>query len=291
MAHPRKRGKSWRIEIKLKGVRDSATRATKAEAVAWATAREAEILAGARGEIVPLTVAKGLERYALEVSPTKGGARWEIVRIGKFLRTLVFRDLQMSEVRSRDIALWRDDALASGLAPASVRRELNLLRSVFERAKKEWGAVAENPVRGVESPRSSPARTRRAPENELERILLAVGWGDEEQAVRPAQRVGIAVLWAVETAMRAGEIVGLTWDAVDVASRVATLPKTKNGDRREVPLTRRAVELHDLRAEALTRLARKVDVLTLARIAGHRDPRTLMVYYRETAADIAARLG
>ena len=48
---------------------------------------------------------------------------------------------------------------------------------------------------------------------------------------------------------------------------------------------------HDARALALTRLAKKVDVLTLARIAGHRNLKSLMVYYRESAEDIAKRLG
>jgi hypothetical protein len=42
---------------------------------------------------------------------------------------------------------------------------------------------------------------------------------------------------------------------------------------------------------ALTSLARKVDVMTLARISGHKDLRILMnTYYRETAEQIAARL-
>jgi integrase len=51
------------------------------------------------------------------------------------------------------------------------------------------------------------------------------------------------------------------------------------------------LHFHDSRAEALTRLARKVDVMTLARISGHKDLRTLMeTYYRESASDIAARL-
>lgn len=50
------------------------------------------------------------------------------------------------------------------------------------------------------------------------------------------------------------------------------------------------LHFHDSRAEALTRLARKVDVLTLAKISGHADIRQLMTYYRETAEDIAARL-
>lgn len=48
---------------------------------------------------------------------------------------------------------------------------------------------------------------------------------------------------------------------------------------------------HDARATALTHMARRMDVMTLARISGHRDLSLLLqVYYRETAADIAARL-
>ena len=48
---------------------------------------------------------------------------------------------------------------------------------------------------------------------------------------------------------------------------------------------------HDLRHEAATRLARKLDVLDLARMTGHRDPKSLLTYYNPTAAEIAKRLG
>ena len=52
------------------------------------------------------------------------------------------------------------------------------------------------------------------------------------------------------------------------------------------------LHFHDSRAEALTRLSEKVDVLTLAKISGHRDINLLSrVYYRITAAQIALRLG
>jgi integrase len=135
----------------------------------------------------------------------------------------------------------------------------------------------------------------------------------------------------METAMRAGEIRSLTRARVDVKARVAYLPDTKNGDDREVPLTKDAIALldcmpkgelwedlnagshdalfrkakkragigtvrgehltfHDLRAEALTRLSKKVPLITLAAIAGHRDLNSLQGYYRESASDIAARL-
>lgn len=53
----------------------------------------------------------------------------------------------------------------------------------------------------------------------------------------------------------------------------------------------RDLHFHDARADALTRLSRRVDVMTLARISGHRDLRLLLnTYYRESAEEIAARL-
>ena len=48
---------------------------------------------------------------------------------------------------------------------------------------------------------------------------------------------------------------------------------------------------HDTRHEAITRLARKVDVLDLARITGHKDLKSLMIYYNATASELAQRLG
>lgn len=47
---------------------------------------------------------------------------------------------------------------------------------------------------------------------------------------------------------------------------------------------------HDSRHEAITRLARRLDVLDLARMIGHRDLRSLQVYYNATPAEIESRL-
>ena len=47
---------------------------------------------------------------------------------------------------------------------------------------------------------------------------------------------------------------------------------------------------HDGRATALTRLAKIYNVLELAKIVGHRDPRSLMVYFREGAESLAERM-
>jgi integrase len=48
---------------------------------------------------------------------------------------------------------------------------------------------------------------------------------------------------------------------------------------------------HDSRANALTRLAQVLAPLDLARMIGHRDLGSLLVYYRPSAASIAERLG
>jgi integrase len=138
-------------------------------------------------------------------------------------------------------------------------------------------------------------------------------------------RVHAAFLLSIETGMRAGEMAGLTWDCIDIDCRVAHLPRTKNGRARDVPLSLEAVRilqaldrpdvfgmtspnmsarwvnlrdkagvsrlgLHDARHEAVTRLSKKLDVLALAKMIGHRDIKMLMTYYDEDAADLARRL-
>lgn len=51
------------------------------------------------------------------------------------------------------------------------------------------------------------------------------------------------------------------------------------------------LRFHDSRAAALTRLSRRMDVLKLARISGHKDLNQLLAaYYRDTAADVAAAI-
>mgnify|MGYP001571217275 len=53
----------WRAQIARRGVRDSQTFTSKAAAVAWAGAREAEIMAGVRNQTPNLTVLALFQRY------------------------------------------------------------------------------------------------------------------------------------------------------------------------------------------------------------------------------------
>jgi integrase len=319
MASIRKRGLSWRVELYRNGTRESASFPTKQQAAAWAHQREAEL----GGQRLPdNTLGAALRRYSRDVSPTHKGERWEIARLGMMGRDELAR-VHLPSLKPAHVADWRDRRLKL-VQPGSVAREMTLLRSVLEIARKEWGWLHTNPAKDVGKPSSPASRKRRIPQAEIDRLTLALGL-DTLKADTANNRVGLAFLFALETAMRAGEITGLQW--ADVGAKSVRLPDTKNGDSREVPLstTARAIlavlprtqapvfdlqpgtrdtlfrrardaaqipnlHFHDSRAEAIWRLSKKLDVMELARVIGHRDLRSLLIYYQTTADELADKL-
>ena len=314
-----RRGKSWRVRVYVNGVRDSGTFPTKAQAIAWGQMREAELT----GKQLPdRTVGDALDRYAREVSPTHKGERWEVLRLALIGRDALAR-VRLPSLRATHVADWRDRRLQA-VSGASVRREFNLLQSVFGVARREWGWLDSDPLDGVKRPSAPASRKRRITQDEIDRLTLALGYDGGEPAT-VSHRVALAFLFAIETAMRSGEILGLQW--ADMGAKSVRLPKTKNGDVRHVPLSSRAREIlallpvddgpvfglrsdqrdalfrkarnaakipdlhfHDSRAEAIWRLSKKLDVMELARVIGHRDLRSLMLYYNADADALADRL-
>jgi len=323
MATYQKRGAVWQVQVRRQGVRKAASFRTKAEAASWAAKVEAEIFAGLRGEVPDKSVGDLLERYRDEVSVTKRGERWERLRIGLLLRD-PFANVRLPRLTPADVAAWRDRRLTQVTA-ASVSREWTLLSHAFNIAVREWCWLRDNPFKTVRRPRLPPSRDRRISQVEIDRLLFALGYVSGETPTSVTARVGAAFLFAIETAMRAGEICGLTWSRISGAT--ACLPLTKNGSMRIVPLSPAALAIldqlprtgelvfglrtsqvdalfrkakaralitdlhfHDTRHEAITRLARKLDVLDLARMVGIRDLRILMVYYNAKPDEIAQRL-
>ena len=50
------------------------------------------------------------------------------------------------------------------------------------------------------------------------------------------------------------------------------------------------LHFHDTRYEAVTRLSKKLEVLELARVIGHNDIKSLMIYYNATIDELADKL-
>ena len=88
MASFQKRPSGWRVELQVKGQRECRTFDTKAQAQAWAALRETELRQAIQsGVVAGKKVLDVLDRYAREVSPTKRGQRWEILRLAAIGRT------------------------------------------------------------------------------------------------------------------------------------------------------------------------------------------------------------
>lgn len=243
IARKGKGGIHYRALIRKLGVTQCATFPTKAQAQAWATVREAEILAGARGLPTKHTVADAIDEFINRVIDRRKGARWERIRLEKFKRDsprLCAKPL--GKLTSDDMAKWRDHRLGE-VSGSSVAREMNLWGALFSIAASEWRWVSSSPIKGVRRPTEPAARRRGITEAEIEAICASLGAGPVNAEVKDA------FLLSLETAMRAGEILGLTWDHVDLVNRVVTLPVTKNGDSRQVPLSTLALNILKERLE------------------------------------------
>ncbi len=319
MASFQKYGKGWRVFVKRKGVSKTGTFATKREAQDWALRMESLILSST-DEKRKRSFREMLLRYLDEVTVRKRDGRWERYFIARLLKHPIADVVGLDET---DVAAYRDERLRS-VQGVTVSREMTVMAHICNVAIREWKWMVSNPVSNVRKPPENRARDRRVTVAEIQLLEDAAQYSVPPQSIM--QRTMHAFHFAVETAMRAGEIESLIWENVDLEKRTVFLPMTKNGMPRTVPLSGRAVDLlrqlpvsgasvfnlanlsasfivlkkkagikdlhfHDTRHEAITRLAKKLDVLTLARMVGHRNVQQLMTYYNESAEDIAKKLG
>ena len=94
---------------------------------------------------------------------------------------------------------------------------MNLLSSLFETAKNEWGATnLSNPVSAVKRPRDGAARERRLTPVERHQLL-------SEAAKLANSLIHLAILIALKTGMRQGEILKLQWDDIDLGRDIISV--------------------------------------------------------------------
>lgn len=326
MASIRKRGRTWAAEVRMRGVRQCATFATKAEAVEWSAEIERKARRGEASQITRRTVGDVFDAYAEKVSPTKRGAAWEARRL-LFYGCDPIAKVRLAELTTKHWAEFRDRRLQE-VSAATLNRDFHLLSHALKVAWKEWGWLAGNPLSDVRRPKEAGPRRRRLMAGELEALRIATGYRPEKVPATAQARVQAAFEFALETALRSGEIVALRRS--DVSERHVHISQSKTGEPRDVPLSARAREIigqvlplgldplfgltarqrdalwrkgreragiaglnfHDSRREALTRLARIYGVLELAAISGHADIGTLRtVYYAPRVEELAEKIG
>jgi integrase len=308
----RKRGKSWNAQVRIAGWR-SFTKSfkSKSDAKLWIDELERKLHSAPIPDIQidrKITLGELLIKYADEVSPSHKGCVAETCRLKSISRRWI-GELDIRYLTKQHFIQYRDDRMTV-VTGSSVGSELALMKRVLDTAVKKWGyGIPYNPIKDIEFPKGSTARTRRLVGDEKERLLTAAS----------SQRniyIASIIEFAIETGMRRSEILKLRWCDVDLEHGFASLYDTKNGEDRRVPLTKRCIEVlqtipqtdervfpvsatclrlawnrarkkagitdlrfHDLRHEAVSRFFEMgMSVPEVALISGHKDVRQLFRY-------------
>jgi integrase len=327
MASIRQRSGKWQARVNRTGfpaeVRSFETRGA---AQRWARTIEAAMDRGAHqspAKANEVLLRDILERYMLEVSPSKRGHLDEVIRI-RFLQRAKIAGYSLSKLSPEIVAGFRDARLRK-VGAGAVIRDLSLLSSVINHARREWGVTAGNPCALVRKPPTPAGRSRVLSVEEEVRLAIAL----EPKGWRNSWMLPLVKL-ALETAMRRGELLALQWRNIDLARQTAYLPTSKSGKPRTVPLSMGAVALlaslpktdadivfpiaaqtmeaafkrarvradladlrfHDLRHTATSRMAHKLpNVIELASVTGHQTIQMLKRYYHPSAEALAQKLG
>ncbi len=264
---------SWQYTFKRAGVLESPiylTFDTEVEGDAFAAKLDALLDRG----IVPaeyqirqtiISIAELVKEYERDAHPSAKdmGA----------LRTIL--PTRGSVTLDRITAGWVDDWIqemkrVDNLAPATIRAKVGALaRATDWGMRKGLCKFPDHPLRSLpdgyaqytkadaklakNGQRQDVERDRRLEPGEWERILQVLDVGVLPRQQRPLKLEGrrdkralkCFVVLAVETAMRMREMFTLTYGQVDLDRRTIFLDKTKNGDKRQVPLS--SVALQELR--------------------------------------------
>ncbi|HKB24682.1 MAG TPA: site-specific integrase [Methylomirabilota bacterium] len=192
---------------------------------------------------------------------------WAKLSLGSVHRTILprFGSLKLLAIRQDDIERWYGERVTR-VKPSTANKELGRLKHLLGRAVA-WKYLKHNPAQPVRKMKENPGRVRYLTPEERELLL---------REANPALR--LYILAALQTGARRSELVRLRWADVDLKRRLITFPKTKNGDRRAVPL-------NDSLAVALAVLPRGLDPET--RVFPERDPHVVS----RSFARLVRRLG
>ena len=144
-----------------------------------------------------------------------------------------FGNLSMGDLNPRIIEQWQSERLKK-VKPSTVNRLTGCLKHIVNKGV-EWGMATEDTlkaVRKVKELEENNKRLRYLTVEELQRLLDSC----------PSHLKPI-VLVAAHTGMRKGEILRLKCEQVDLKHDFILLDKTKNGERREIPMNRTLKEL------------------------------------------------
>lgn len=155
-----------------------------------------------------------------------------------------FGDVALEDFNIKMIEQYQTERLNKGNKPATVNRFLSTISGMFAKAV-DWEMVNEAVLKAIRKVKPLPENNKRL------RYLSKVESKRLIECCKPELKP--IVITALNTGMRRGEMLSLTWDKVDLTHGFILLDRTKNDDRREIPINQSL-------AAALNELTRRVDV-------------------------------
>jgi integrase len=244
MASILKVGDSWRAQIRRKGHKSIAeTFPTKARAVIWAREIEAEMDArkfkDVRG-LANVTLKTLIDRYTEEIGSEQPFGKNKTAVLSNWVKN--HGDKALSDLTDDYLTKFVRDRRKGGAGGVTIGIDLTYLASVFKTAKELWKLpISLDPIATARANMShlkistrSTERTRRPTNKELEALQNYL----DTHSSLPMRDI---IDFAVESAMRIGEITRLRWIDLNEVDRTITIrdrkhPRQKVGNDQEVPL-------------------------------------------------------
>ena len=207
----------------------------------------------ALGQYIPLEETEPVHEYAFAELVTKHD-EWAAPRhkawkesgrcMSKHLSACL-GNILLEDFTARHVERFQSSEIERGKSPAYINRQMSLLKSMFTKAV-DWDMCSEDVLRKVRKAKALKGVVSRL------RFLSQVECRELINACDPHLKP--IVITALNTGCRKGEILSLKWDTnIDLKHGFILLDKTKNGERREIPIN------NTLRA-VLIGLPRRIDI-------------------------------
>ena len=145
-----------------------------------------------------------------------------------------FKSKPLNQIGMKEVELLQSYFLKQDYAKATCNKYISILKASMTKAC-DWQFISEQrlkSIRAVKLLRGENKRLRYLSIEEIQRLLQAC-----DSHLYPI------VFMALHTGMRKGEILSLRWKQVDLRNNLILLEKTKNYERREIPINRPLKEL------------------------------------------------
>jgi integrase len=232
----RTKRKAWGFTVEVNGKRRKSYRAewTKDDAETALAKALLEIEAPKAEASPSITLAEAVTKYlgtrTNRGNPRSVGERRQL----EHLKAAFGAETLLSEITAARVSAYKASRL-SGVSEhtgrarkaASVNRPLSILRHMMQLAHEEWDALPVVPR--IRPEKEGQGRLRWLEPDEEARLL--------DWCAKSVNKTLLSIVTvALETGLRKGELLGLTWDRVDMSRGVIRLEMTKSGKRREVPM-------------------------------------------------------